>query len=252
MRGIKQVGSAYDQECAREFAFLRARMEQYFYDVTVECPYNLPYPATFHQGASGPISDRAMELFLAAGFRRNGNFLYAMRCADCAACVPIRLQVADFVPNRSQRRVMKYNEDVDISIGRIAPTREHLALCDKFLKRRFPHRNNTAQGYYSGFFLNTVTATFDFRYRFEGRLIGNGIVDIGDNFLNAVYFFFDPDESRRSLGTFNILTMIDFCRQKKIEYLYLGYFIENVGAMNYKKRFRPHYVFVDSQWQRRG
>jgi len=244
------VKSVYDQECAREFAFLHARMEQYFYDVTVDCPYNQPYAATFHQGFSGPMSARSMELFLAAGFRRNGNSLYAMHCANCAGCIPIRLHPAEFVPDRSQRRVLQYNKDVEVSIGRIMPTRENMDLCDKFLQRRFPHKSNTAQGYYSGFFLNAVAATYEFRYRLEGRLIGNGIVDIGDNFLNAVYFFFDPDEGRRSLGTFNILTMVDFCRQKNIEYLYLGYFIKNVAAMNYKQRFRPHYILVGSRWQK--
>jgi len=146
--------------------------------------------------------------------------------------------------------VLQKNTDVDISIGPILPSPENLDLCEKFLRSRFPYKNNTAKGYYSGFFLNTMTTTFEFRYRFQGRLIGNGIIDVGDNWMNAVYFFFDPDEGRRSLGTFNILTMVDFCLQKNIEYLYLGYLIRNVPAMNYKERFRPYYILVDSEWQK--
>ena len=244
--------SVYDQECAREFASLQARMGKYFYDVTVNCPYHQPYHATFYQGVSGPMPDRGMELFLAAGYRRNGNYLYTMHCALCSACVPIRLHPKTFRPDRNQRRVMRRNSDVEIKVGNVQPNPENLALCEKFLQDRYPHKNNTAKGYYSGFFLNTITTTVEFRYRIQGRLIGTGIVDIGDNWLNAVYFYFDQDESRRSPGIFNILTMINFCLQEKIEYLYLGYYIRNVPAMNYKDRFNPHYFLIDSEWQEGG
>ncbi|HKJ64767.1 MAG TPA: arginyltransferase, partial [Desulfopila sp.] len=83
--------SKYDQKCALEFSTLKKRVDKYFVDVTVNCPYQLPYPATFYQGLFGPLSDRMMELFLAAGYRRNGNSLYAMHCRNCSACIPIRL-----------------------------------------------------------------------------------------------------------------------------------------------------------------
>jgi len=141
------------------------------------------------------------------------------------------------------------NSDVELDIGPLRANAENLDLCEKFLQSRYPHKNNTARGYYSGFFLNTITSTFEFRYRIQGRLIGNGIVDIGDNWMNAVYFFFDENEARRSPGTYNILTMIDFCLKKKINYLYLGYCIKNVPAMNYKERFRPYYILKGSKWE---
>ncbi len=242
--------SKYDQECALEFSTLKKRVDKYFVDVTVNCPYQLPYPATFYQGLFGPLSDRMMELFLAAGYRRNGNSLYAMHCRNCSACVPIRLHPKQFKPNRSQKRVWRKNKDVDVSIGLIRPTMEKLALCEKFLRQRYPHEGNTAEAYYSGFFLNKITTTFEIRYKVENRLIGNGIVDIGSNWLNAVYFYFDTDEARRSPGIFNILTMINFCFNKDIDYLYLGYNIDRIPAMNYKKRFNPHFLYDNSRWVR--
>jgi leucyl-tRNA---protein transferase len=240
--------SKYDQECAREFAALKKRVDKYFVDVTVGCPYNLPYPATFYQGLFGPLSDRMMELFLAAGYRRNGNSLYAMHCKNCAACEPIRLHPRRFKPNRNQKRIWRKNKDVDVSISPIRPTREKLDLCDNFLKKRYPYEGNTAEAYYSGFFLNKITSTFEIRYRVAGRLIGNGVVDIGINWLNAVYFFFDEKEAKRSPGIYNILTMINFCLNKNIEYLYLGYAIDQVSAMNYKKTFRPYFLYRNQRW----
>ena len=67
----------------------------YFLDLQTVCPYGLPFVATFHQAMFCPIDQRIMELFLAAGYRRNGNCLYTMRCVGCSACIPIRLDRHD-------------------------------------------------------------------------------------------------------------------------------------------------------------
>ena len=75
------------------------------------------------------------------------------------------------------------------------------------------------------------------------------IVDIGAAWLNAVYFFFDPAEAPRSPGVFNILNLINLCRQHDLEYLYLGYTIAEVQAMRYKAAFLPHQLLINGTWQ---
>ena len=240
--------SVYDQQCAREFAKLQPKLAKYFIEVDVECPYNLPHTATFFQGMFGPIPDNVMELFLAAGYRRNGNFLYTMHCRNCKACVPIRLYPRNFSPTKSQKRVLRKNSDVETSIGPIEPNEENVALCEKFLQRRYPAKNSKGTSYYSGFFQNTIVTTMEIRYQVAGRLLGTGIIDIGRNWMNAVYFYFDPDEAGRSPGTFNILSMIDICLKMEIDHLYLGYYIDRLPAMNYKRKFKPYYLYLDSRW----
>jgi arginine-tRNA-protein transferase len=130
------------------------------------------------------------------------------------------------------------------------PSVEDYALCEKFLSTRYPRENNTALGYYRDFFLNSIVNSAQLQYRVDGKLIGTAILDIGYNWLNAVYFYFDPDENHRSLGTFNILSLVELCREWDIEYLYLGYYIATVPAMNYKGRFKPHYLLEGGRWQR--
>ena len=239
----------YDRRCAEEFVRLKHRVDRYFVELKTECPYGRPYTAHFYQAMFGPLTDRAMELFLAAGYRRNGNCLYTMHCRQCVECVPIRLRPGSFVPNRNQRRVAKRNRDLAISFTRVDMNKEHLQLCDRFLSARYPQEYNSADGYYGGFFCNAIVDSMRVEYRLADRLVGGSIIDIGENWMNAVYFYFDPDEAGRSLGTFNILTLVNLCLEFGIEYLYLGYYIENVKAMSYKERFRPHELLVHGRWR---
>jgi arginine-tRNA-protein transferase len=171
-----------------------------------------------------------------------------MQCPNCSSCIPIRLHPAEFRPNRNQKRTLKKNVDVEMTILPLRPDRETLALCEKFLRNRYPRENNNAPGYYRDFFLNSIVNSAQIQYRVDGRLLGVSVVDIGYNWINAVYFYFDPDESRRSLGTYNVLKLIDLCLEWDVEYLYLGYLIHSVPAMSYKRNFRPHYIVSDNKW----
>ncbi len=240
----------YDLQNSEEFNILQSKVDSFFIDEKVVCPYHLPYTATFHQAMFGPLNERIMELFLSAGYRRNGNSFYNMRCDECAACVSIRLQPEEFTPNRNQKRVLKKNQDVTVTVAEIKADSERLDLCELFLNNRYPQKKNTSWGYYSCFFLNKICATYEIEYRLDKKLIGVGIIDLGVNWMNAVYFYFDPKMADRSLGTLNILTMVELCRQKQIAHLYLGYTIKQVAAMNYKERFYPHHILKDNQWHK--
>jgi arginine-tRNA-protein transferase len=239
----------YDTRCAAEFTALQARVDRYFVELKTECPYGVPCIACFYQAMFGPLTDRTMELFLAAGYRRNGNCLYTMHCRACSACIPIRLLPGQFLPDRNQRRVVRKNSDIEVSISKVTMDAEHLSLCGRFLQARYPQEHNNAEGYYGGFFCNTIVDSARVDFRLDGRLVGGSIIDLGENWMNAVYFYFDPDEAARGLGTFNILTLVDLCRELEIEYLYLGYYIKNVRAMSYKQRFRPHELFLEGKWR---
>ncbi len=243
--------SLYDVQCAREFEQLKPRVSRFFTEIGVACPYALPHKAVFYQALFSPLSERLMELFLASGYRRNGNCLYTMHCPDCISCIPIRLHVQEMQANRNQRRVWKKNEDVSIEFAPIEASEENVALCESFLKARFPKEKNSGRSYYEGFFLNRIISGMEVRYRVGERLIGNCIVDVGENWMNAVYFFFDPQEEKRSPGVLNILSLINICQDMGIGYLYLGYYLKEISAMSYKDRFSPHYLFINNMWQKK-
>ncbi len=242
------AAKTYDGQCLQEFSVLYEHLKPYFVSIKTGCPYEKEKLATFHQASFSSLSDRGMELFLSAGYRRNGDCLYSMQCEDCQACIPIRLQPRRFQANRNQRRCIKRNSDLVVELLPLQVNEENLRLCDKFLTHRYPRENNTAAGYFHDFFCTSTTCCVQVQFRFEKRLLGTSVVDVGRNWLNAVYFFFDPEEHLRSLGTYNILYLLDLCLEWGVEYLYLGYVIDDLRSMNYKRNFMPHSVYQNGKW----
>src|SRR5829696_8323766 len=62
--------------------------------------------------SAGEYADR-----LRSGWRRFGGMLFRPQCPSCRACQTLRVDVARFHPNRSQRRAARRNEDVQLRIG---------------------------------------------------------------------------------------------------------------------------------------
>ncbi|MEJ2689103.1 MAG: arginyltransferase [Deltaproteobacteria bacterium] len=216
-----------------DYRLIRDHLEKFFIEIGSRCPYDKPYTAFYRQAALCNLPEYLFGLFMDAGYRRNGNSLYCMVCQECQHCVPIKIRPMEFV-------------------GPLCVSEERIALLQRFLVSRYPEKNSCARDYYAGFFLNSMTDTLEFRYSQGGRLIGVGIVDCGATWFNAVYFYFDPDFSHLSPGTFNILTLIDHAGRCGLGDLYLGYWIDGLAAMSYKERFKPHYLLFDGIWQRHG
>ncbi|MGO1542161.1 MAG: GNAT family N-acetyltransferase, partial [Luteimonas sp.] len=84
--------------------------------------------------------------------------------------------------------------------------------------------------------------------RAGGRLLAVAATDMVDDALSAVYTFFDPDQAARGLGTLAILQQIDWARRSGRQHLYLGYWIDGHGKMDYKRRFRPLESFDGRSW----
>lgn len=237
-----------NQEFSENDRLFLDNLELHLRDVLAECPYGLPHQAIYRTGQFRVIPKEIMGVLLAAGYRRYGNTIYTMRCKGCRSCVPIRLEPDEFSPNRNQRRSAKRNSDLVTTQTPLAAGQQETELLQRFFTSRYPSKNNTATDYYAGFFLNSSNFSRAIHHYANGNLIGVSIIDIGETWLNAVYFFFDPESSKRSLGTFNILNLVDLCKEQNILHLYLGYWLEKSRAMNYKATFLPHHILVDNVW----
>jgi arginine-tRNA-protein transferase len=64
-----------------------------------------------------------------------------------------------------------------------------------------------------------------------------------------VYSFFDPDKSKKSLGTFMILDHISVALDLGLPYLYLGYWVPGSQKMDYKVNFKGVEIFQNNKWR---
>lgn len=82
--------------------------------------------------------------------------------------------------------------------------------------------------------------------------MASGFLDIGSSSMSSVYFFYDPDYHRYSLGTLAILREIEQAKKLGLTHYYLGYYIAENKHMNYKARFSPHelYDWYNKVWEK--
>lgn len=89
-------------------------------------------------------------------------------------------------------------------------------------------------------FLNSNWASTRYiEFRIHGRLVATAVTDLLTVGVSAIYTFFDPDEARRSLGTYSVMHQVAWAQHLGLRYVYLGYWIANCKKMTYKSQFRP-------------
>ncbi|MEO6437439.1 MAG: arginyltransferase [Tepidisphaeraceae bacterium] len=190
-----------------------------------------------------------------AGFRRSGTFIYQPICSHCRECQPIRVLVDRFTPSKSQRRVWRRNEDLVVSVAPPEATEEKFDLYRRYVHGR--HRPKEAERFESfvEFLYTSPVMSLEMVYRDgAGRMVGVGIVDLcAGKSLSSVYFYFDPVESKRGLGTFSSLWEIAFAREQRIGHYYLGYYVAGCDAMRYKATYRPcELLGPDGAWREKS
>jgi len=184
------------------------------------------------------------------GFRRSGDFVYRPHCPQCSACVPVRIPVNAFTPNRSQRRNWLRNQDLTIRNTEAEFNEEHFELY-----REYQHHRHRGGGMDEGdpqryveFLLTRHVDTYFYELRLHQKLLAVAVADRLSDGLSAVYGFYDPTVPKRGLGIFSILLEIEQARRLNLQWLYLGYWIKESPKMNYKCNFRPIQAYRNGRW----
>jgi arginine-tRNA-protein transferase len=190
--------------------------------------------------------------FMDAGFRRSGRFVYQPACPRCRQCVPMRLAVEQFRPSKSQRRCWKRNQDLLLSIAPPQPTDEKHDLYVRYMRDWHGRgAEDSSREDFEAFLYESPVDTIEFTYRDrQRRLLAAGICDVCPQALSSVYFYFDPAEAHRGLGTFGALCELDYARAHRVPLYYLGYWVYECTSMQYKRDFRPNQVLgTDGMWR---
>ena len=198
-----------------------------------------------------PMDRRLYSRLSENGFRRSGPHVYKPHCNGCDACIPARVPVARFRPNRTQRKLLRRNHDLRMEL---LPTIDHAdvyALYERYICLRHADGDMYPPSYeqYTAFLKDAWGATRYCGFYAGHDLVAVAVVDVLEQGLSAVYTFYDPDRAERSLGTWVILRQIDLALALGLDYLFLGYWIAESPKMAYKSAFRPLEILGQSGWR---
>ncbi len=197
-----------------------------------------------------PLDPALYTRLAASGFRRSGDLVYRPHCRECSACVPVRVPVEEFRPNRAQRRVEKLNADLRVIRKQGVFDERHFWLYMRYLRSRHEDGHmvlSTPEDYIQ--FVGSGwgdTALYEFLEGEELRAVA--VVDRLDDGLSAVYTFYDPEAMRRSLGTYAVLWQIGEARRQGLPWVYLGFWVSGCRKMAYKNSFRPFQAMLEQGW----
>lgn len=187
------------------------------------------------------------------GFRRSGGHIYRPHCEACHACQSVRIPVQAFKANANQRRIWRKNADLIVSARPPALLDEYYRLYRRYIEAR--HADGDMYPPSAEQFVNFLVEGsqdcqfFEFRNP-EGKLLAVAVSDLLCGALSALYTFYDPDETARSLGSYAILWQIQEAQARQHTYLYLGYWVEACRKMRYKTAYQPLEILIDGHWSR--
>lgn len=212
------------------------------------------------------------------GFRRSGKFSYRPHCEHCQECVPVRIVIDAFTPNRSQKRAFKQHQNLEVTIVPVDFYEEHYALYAAYQQNRHPdetkleanaQKNDVVESdveQYRSFLCQSNVESVLVEFREGNTLKMVSVIDIVRDGISAVYTFYDTSDTkaccdnpikpdsydrplkRASYGTYNVMWQTNWAKSLGLPYLYLGYWIKDSQKMAYKQNYKPLEKLLHGEW----
>lgn len=236
------------------------RFPRFYVTSPAPCPY-LPgrIERKVFTELKGPHADALNDALGRIGFRRSQTVAYRPSCADCHACVSVRVAASEFRASSTQKRNLKRNSDLISIECRPWATSEQFELLQQYLNLRHPGGGMAAmdESDFADMVEHTPVTSVIIEYREQtetgepGRLVGACLTDRQADGLSMIYSFYDPEiAARTGLGNYIILDHIRRATESGLPYVYLGYWVDGSARMQYKVRYRPLERLTSDGWQR--
>ncbi len=179
------------------------------------------------------------------GWRRFGKYYFHPVCQACNECKSLRIEVDAFKPTKSQKKALKRNINTRIIVQKPTMTQMHIDLYTKYHsfksdKDGWKQKTISHQEYHENFVDGAHEFGKEVLYIVDDKLVGVDLIDVLDDGISSIYFFYDPDYAQLSLGTFSLLYQIKLAKILDLAWIYLGYWVEGCKAFAYKPNFKPY------------
>jgi len=210
-----------------------------------KCSYLENHEQTTHYKIINSCTTSVCQELIERGYRRFGKMYFRPVCSDCNECQSIKIDVENYSFSKSAKRVLKKAKDIQKYIQHPTMSQEHLELFEKYhlhmhQKKGWEHTTTTADHYYGSFVLGHEEFGYEVLYYDDNKLIGVDLIDILDDGISSIYFYYDPDYSHLSLGKLSLYNQIKYAKESQKKWIYLGYYVEECPSLSYKQMYKPY------------
>ncbi len=187
------------------------------------------------------ISRQDLDALLADGWRHFGEHFFRYNIGfhenELRRVLPLRIRLANFTLSKSQRRILKKNQDLQTVIRPIEITREKEILFETH-KKRFNHSiPDSIYDFVSAAPANVPCEALEVCVFAREKLLAASFFDVGATAVSGIYAMFDTEEKSRSLGIYTMLLVINYALENNKTFYYPGYAYKGNSFYDYKKRF---------------
>ncbi len=212
-----------------------------------QCAYLENAKQTTHYKIIEDCNIEYCEALIERGWRRFGYMFFRPVCSECQACESFKIDVANYSFSKSERRILNKNKNTKIVIQQPQVTTAHLQLFEKYHvhmkeKRNWDHETTTARHYYMSFVHGHADFGYEVQYYIDNVLVGIDLIDILPSGISSIYFYYDPDYAKYSLGTFSMLQQIQIAKGNHLKWIYMGYYVQGCQSLEYKSRYKPYHI----------
>jgi len=210
-----------------------------------KCSYLEGKEQTTHYKVIDNCSSASCQDLIERGYRRFGKMYFRPICESCNECQSIKIDVENFTFSKSAKRVMKKAKEFRSYMQRPTLTYEHLEIFEKYHKhmqgkKGWDYNETTQEHYYNSFINGHEDFGYEVLYFYENRLIAVDLIDILEDGISSIYFYYDPDFSNYSLGKLSLYNQIKYAKNTKKKWIYLGYYVEDCSSLSYKSEYKPY------------
>ena len=204
------------------------------------------------------LAPETLDRILAEGWRLLGKRFvrhnFSTWRKQLCRTIPLRIKLADFQLSKSQRKVLRQNEDLLVISAPAKFDNDRNRLFDLHRDRFEEKQSTTLASFIHPDHPHLLpTEGRELGVYLDNRLIACSFFHLGKKAVSGTYCVFDPSFERRSLGTFTLLLELLMAQELDMEYYYHGYTHDIPSQFDYKLSLSglEHMNWENGKWTSR-